>query len=62
MRPLSLKDFSFRLKRKFIRFLYRNSPEPFMPGTRLNVLCNMYSIIGLRTPRTTGYQLHDRRN
>lgn len=45
-----LQTFYFRLKRKFIRFLYRNSPEIFMQGARLHMLCNMYSIIDLRTP------------
>jgi len=58
-----LQTFYFRLKRKFIRFLYRNSPEIFMQGARLHMLCNMYSIIDLHSPPpATDYQLYDRRN
>lgn len=40
----------FKVKRKLIRFLYRHSPEPFMPGTRTKVLCNKYRLFDFRFP------------
>ena len=43
-----LKDFPSRLKKKIVRYMYRNEPELYMIGTRANVICTMYKFFEFR--------------
>lgn len=55
---MQLNNLYVLAKRKWLRYLYRNSPEPFMPGTRINVLCNMYKLFQFSiapSPRVVTY-------